>query len=95
MERPASLLLTQEAVPPLRRSRPRGSCGAPALRVRRPADHFARPHHQPRSRDRGSETRTPSAMEPAAILTLILIGGFVWGGLILLLAAAIRKEQGK
>ena len=34
-------------------------------------------------------------MEPAAILTLVLIGGFVWGGLILLLGKAIRKEQGK
>lgn len=34
-------------------------------------------------------------MEPAAILTFILIGGFVWGGLILLLAKAIRKERAK
>lgn len=34
-------------------------------------------------------------MEPAAIVTLVLIGGFVWGGLILLLVTAIRKERGK
>lgn len=34
-------------------------------------------------------------MEPAAIITFILIGGFIWGGLILLLATAVRKEQGK
>lgn len=34
-------------------------------------------------------------MEPAAIITLVLIGGFVWGGLILLLVTAVRKERGK
>lgn len=34
-------------------------------------------------------------MEPAAILTLILIGGFVWGGLIVILSAAVRKERDK
>ena len=34
-------------------------------------------------------------MEPAAILTLLLIGGFVWGGLILILTAAVRKEGRK
>jgi hypothetical protein len=32
-------------------------------------------------------------MEPAAILTLVLIGGFVWGGLILILSKAVRKER--
>lgn len=34
-------------------------------------------------------------MEPAAILTFVLIGGFVWGGLILILASAVRKEREK
>jgi hypothetical protein len=34
-------------------------------------------------------------MAPAAILTLVLIGGFVWGGLILILATAVRKEGRK
>ncbi len=34
-------------------------------------------------------------MEPAAIITFVLIGGFIWGGLILLLATAVRKERGK
>lgn len=34
-------------------------------------------------------------MEPAAIITLVLIGGFVWGGLILLLVTAVRKERSK
>jgi hypothetical protein len=34
-------------------------------------------------------------MAPAAILTLVLIGGFVWGGLILILTTAIRKESRK
>jgi hypothetical protein len=34
-------------------------------------------------------------MEPAAIITFILVGGFVWGGLILLLVTAVRKERGK
>lgn len=34
-------------------------------------------------------------MAPAAILTLLLIGGFVWGGLILILATALRKERDK
>lgn len=34
-------------------------------------------------------------MTPAAILTLVLIGGFVWGGLILILATAMRKERDK
>lgn len=34
-------------------------------------------------------------MEPAAILTFVLIGGFVWGGLIVILTTAIRKERGK
>lgn len=34
-------------------------------------------------------------MEPAAIVTLVLIGGFVWGGLIFILRKAVRKEQEK
>lgn len=34
-------------------------------------------------------------MEPAAILTFVVIGGFVWGGLILILAKAVRKERRK
>ena len=34
-------------------------------------------------------------MEPAALLTFVLICGFVWGGLVLILATAIRKEARK
>ncbi len=34
-------------------------------------------------------------MEPAAILTFALIGGFVWGGLVVILSLAIRKEREK
>lgn len=34
-------------------------------------------------------------MEPAAILTFLLICGFIWGGFTLILAKAIRKERGK
>jgi hypothetical protein len=34
-------------------------------------------------------------MEPAAILTFVLIGGFVWGGLILILSMAVRKERNR
>lgn len=34
-------------------------------------------------------------MDPAAILTFLLIGGFIWGGFILILATAIRRERGK
>lgn len=34
-------------------------------------------------------------MEPAAIVTFVLIGGFVWGGLALILAMAARKERTK
>ena len=34
-------------------------------------------------------------MNTAAIATLILIGGFIWGGLILILATAMKKERGK
>jgi LPS O-antigen subunit length determinant protein (WzzB/FepE family) len=34
-------------------------------------------------------------MEPAAILTFLLIGGFVWGGLVVLLVTAVRKERRK
>lgn len=34
-------------------------------------------------------------MNTAAIATFVLIGGFIWGGLILILATALRKERGK
>lgn len=34
-------------------------------------------------------------MEPAAIVTLVLIGGFVWGGLLVILNSAVRKEREK
>ncbi len=34
-------------------------------------------------------------MNQSAILTLVLIGGFVWGGLILLVVTALRKEKAK
>ena len=34
-------------------------------------------------------------MESAAILTFLLIGGFVWGGFMVILSAAVRKERGK
>ncbi len=34
-------------------------------------------------------------MNPAATVTFVLIAGFVWGGLILILTLAVRKEQGK
>lgn len=34
-------------------------------------------------------------MEPAAIVTFVVIGGFVWGGLLFLLSKAVRKEREK
>lgn len=34
-------------------------------------------------------------MEPAAILTFLVIAGFIWGGLVVLLATAVRKERRK
>lgn len=34
-------------------------------------------------------------MEPAALITFVLIGGFVWGGLILILRTAVGKERRK
>lgn len=34
-------------------------------------------------------------MELAAIVTLVLIGGFVWGGLVVILTSAVRKERVK
>jgi hypothetical protein len=34
-------------------------------------------------------------MNPAAILTLVVIGGFVWGGFLVILYTAARKERGK
>ena len=34
-------------------------------------------------------------MEPAAILTFALIGGFIWGGLLVILTMAVRKEREK
>lgn len=39
--------------------------------------------------------RTESAMEPTALLTLLVIGGFIWGGLLILLYTAVRKERFK
>ena len=36
-----------------------------------------------------------SPMEPAALITLLVIGGFIWGGLVLILATAVRKERHK
>ena len=34
-------------------------------------------------------------MEPAAIVTFAVICGFVWGGLLLILRTAIRREREK
>ncbi len=34
-------------------------------------------------------------MSTAAIVTMIVIAGFVWGGFILILIAAFRKERAK
>ncbi|HUG41790.1 MAG TPA: MetS family NSS transporter small subunit [Longimicrobiales bacterium] len=34
-------------------------------------------------------------MEPAAILTFLLISGFIWGGLVVILVTAVRKERRK
>ncbi len=34
-------------------------------------------------------------MNTAAIATFVVIGGFIWGGLILITATALRKERGK
>lgn len=34
-------------------------------------------------------------MQPAAIVTFLLIAGFIWGGLVLILATAVRKERRK
>ena len=34
-------------------------------------------------------------MEPAAIVTFAVIGGFVWGGFLILLSRAVRKEREK
>lgn len=34
-------------------------------------------------------------MEPTALLTLLVIGGFIWGGLLILLYTAVRKERFK
>lgn len=58
------------------------------MRGRPPTGHFP-------ARDRTLCTRTPTPMEPAAILTFLLICGFIWGGFTLILAKAIRKERGK
>ena len=57
-----------------------------ALR-RPPAAHTFRPRPVP--------TRAPSPMETAAIGTFLLIGGFIWGGLVVILATAIHKERRK
>jgi hypothetical protein len=34
-------------------------------------------------------------MEPIAILTFVLIAGFVWGGFLLITGTAVRKEGQK
>jgi hypothetical protein len=34
-------------------------------------------------------------MEPAAILTFVVIAGIVWGGFILIAVTAVRKEREK
>jgi len=34
-------------------------------------------------------------MEPAAIITFIVVAGIVWGGFLLIASTAIRKERGK
>jgi hypothetical protein len=34
-------------------------------------------------------------MEPAAMLTFVLVAGFVWGGFVLIAATAVRKEGHK
>lgn len=34
-------------------------------------------------------------MEPAAIMTMVVITAIVWGGFVLILRTAIRKESGK
>ena len=59
------------------------------LRAGGPAGHVSVP-----------DLRTPRTaeyerMDPAAIVTFVLIAGFVWGGLILILMLAVRKEHDK
>lgn len=34
-------------------------------------------------------------MELTALLTLLVIGGFIWGGLVILMFTALRKERFK
>lgn len=34
-------------------------------------------------------------MNVVAIITLVLIGGFVWGGFLFFLVTGIRRERGK
>lgn len=34
-------------------------------------------------------------MTPAVWITLAIVGGFVWGGFLILLAVALSKERGK
>ena len=61
----------------------------PALRAPFPVPHFPCPErHAP---THSAETR----MNPAAIVTLLVIGGFVWGGLVVILTKAVRKEREK
>ena len=57
------------------------------LRAAARACHFPPPTTLP--------TRAPRTMQPAAILTFVLIAGFIWGGLVLTLSTAIRKERHK
>lgn len=34
-------------------------------------------------------------MEPVALVTMLVIAGFVWGGFLVLLTTALRKESRK
>jgi hypothetical protein len=61
----------------------------PGLRPRTTFHHFAWPDG-PTTRDARQDY-----MEPAAIFTFALIGGFVWGGFLVILRLAVRKEREK
>lgn len=34
-------------------------------------------------------------MSGAAVATMVLVGGFIWGGFVMLVARAVRREAGK
>jgi hypothetical protein len=59
---------------------------AEAARQAKFAGHPAQ--HEPNAVDGG-------AMEPAAIVTFAVIASFVWGGFILVLVRAVRREREK